>query len=33
MQRLGISHVGTFDNHFAVYRFGSRRERAFSLVR
>ena len=33
MQRLGISRVASFDNHFAVYRFGAGRRSAFELVR
>lgn len=33
MQRLGIHRVATFDDDFAVYRFGSGRREAFSLVR
>jgi len=33
MQRLGLTRVATFDNDFAVYRYGSRRERAFEVVR
>jgi predicted nucleic acid-binding protein len=32
MQRLGIDRVATFDSHFAVYRFGRQRERAFVIV-
>jgi uncharacterized protein len=33
MERLGLNRVATFDAHFAVYRFGLRRERAFTIVR
>lgn len=33
MQRLGVLRAATFDNDFAVYRFGARRERAFEIVR
>lgn len=33
MQRLGIGRVASFDDDFAIYRFGSRRERAFEVVR
>jgi len=33
MRRLGLSRAASFDDHFAVYRFGRRRERAFELVR
>lgn len=33
MQRLGIHRVATFDNDFAVFRFGRNRTRAFEVVR
>lgn len=33
MLRLGIHRVATFDDDFAVYRFGSGRRGSFSLVR
>lgn len=33
MQRLGIRRAATFDDDFAVFRFGKRRERAFEIVR
>jgi predicted nucleic acid-binding protein len=33
MHRLGITRAATFDDHFAVYRFGPRRSRAFEVVR
>jgi predicted nucleic acid-binding protein len=33
MERLGVDRVASFDAHFAVYRFGLRRERAFTIVR
>ena len=33
MERLGIASVASFDDHFAIYRFGSRRERAFEVRR
>ena len=33
MERLGITRVATFDNHFAVYRYGPNRDQAFELVR
>ena len=33
MERLGIVHVATFDNDFAVYRYGRNRDRAFEIVR
>jgi predicted nucleic acid-binding protein len=32
MERLGIFRAAAFDHHFAVYRFGPRRDRAFELV-
>lgn len=32
MQRLGIRRVATFDNDFAVFRYGSKRDRAFEVV-
>ena len=32
MQRLGLDRVAPFDTHFAVYRYGPRRQRAFVLV-
>ena len=32
MQRLGLLEVATFDHHFAVYRFGVDRKRAFTVV-
>ena len=32
MQRLGIHRVASFDNDFAIYRFGPRRERAFEVL-
>jgi len=32
MQRLGIHRVATFDRDFAVYRFGLRGERAFTVL-
>jgi predicted nucleic acid-binding protein len=32
MERLGITRVATFDNDFAVYRYGPERNRAFTLV-
>lgn len=32
MERLGIDTVFTFDAHFRIYRFGSRRERSFTVV-
>lgn len=33
MERLGITQAASFDNDFAVYRFGRGRERAFEIVR
>lgn len=33
MQRLGLRRVATFDNDFAVYRFGRNRNQAFDVVR
>jgi predicted nucleic acid-binding protein len=33
MERLGIRRAATFDDDFAVYRFGKDRREAFSLVR
>lgn len=33
MERLGIASVASFDEDFAIYRFGPRRERAFDLRR
>jgi uncharacterized protein len=33
MERLGVHRVIAFDNDFAVYRFGRRRERAFEVLR
>jgi len=32
LQRLGVIRVASFDNDFAIYRFGPRRERAFEIV-
>ncbi|HEY2142302.1 MAG TPA: PIN domain-containing protein [Solirubrobacteraceae bacterium] len=33
MERLGLTRVATFDQHFSIYRFGPRRERAFDVRR
>lgn len=33
MQRLGLTRVVTFDDDFAVFRFGRNRDRAFEIVR
>lgn len=32
MQRLGIHRVATLDQHFAIFRFGRNRSRAFEIV-
>lgn len=32
MERMGLARVAAFDQHFAVYRYGPRRDRAFELV-
>jgi uncharacterized protein len=33
MERLGISKVASFDDHFAIYRYGRERNRAFEVLR
>lgn len=33
MRRLGIESVASFDNHFAVYRYGPGGKRAFKVLR
>jgi predicted nucleic acid-binding protein len=33
MARLGLARAATFDDDFAVYRYGSRRTEAFEIVR
>lgn len=33
MQRLGLTRVASFDDDFAVFRYGPRRERAFEIKR
>jgi predicted nucleic acid-binding protein len=33
MNRLGIDRAASLDDHFAVYRFGPRRRKSFSIVR
>ncbi len=33
MERLGVHRAIAFDDDFAVYRFGPRRERAFEVLR
>jgi predicted nucleic acid-binding protein len=33
MERLGITRVASFDDDFAVYRYGRNRDKAFEIVR
>ena len=33
MERLGITRVASFDAHFAIYRYGRGRNKAFEIVR
>jgi predicted nucleic acid-binding protein len=33
MERMAIRQVASFDDHFAVYRYGRNRERAFEVLR
>jgi uncharacterized protein len=33
MERLGLVRAASLDNHFAVYRFGRHRDRAFEILR
>lgn len=33
MHRLGLYRVATFDHHFAIYRFGPGRRKAFEIAR
>ena len=33
MRRLGIECVASFDDHFAIFRFGPNRRRAFTVLR
>lgn len=33
MERLGLDRVASFDDHFAVYRYGRDRRRAFAVIR
>jgi predicted nucleic acid-binding protein len=33
MQRLGITRAASFDNDFAIYRYGRNRDRAFEVLR
>jgi predicted nucleic acid-binding protein len=32
MERMGLVRAAAFDHHFAVYRYGPRRDRAFEIV-
>jgi len=32
MNRLGLERAACFDNHFAIFRFGSKRRHAFEIV-
>jgi predicted nucleic acid-binding protein len=32
MERLGLVRVVSFDIHFAIYRYGRRRDRAFEIL-
>jgi uncharacterized protein len=32
MQRLGVFRAATLDEHFAIFRFGRNRDRAFEIV-
>lgn len=32
MERLGVHRAASFDAHFSVYRFGPRRDRAFTVL-
>lgn len=32
LQRLGIRRVASFDNDFAIYRYGPKRDRSFEIV-
>lgn len=32
MERLGTTRAASFDHHFAVYRYGARREKAFQVI-
>jgi predicted nucleic acid-binding protein len=32
MRRLGVERVASFDHHFAIFRFGPDRRRAFTLL-
>ena len=33
MERLGLARAASFDDHFAIYRFGRNRDRAFEILR
>jgi predicted nucleic acid-binding protein len=33
MERLGITRAASFDTHFAIYRYGRERNKAFEIVR
>ena len=33
MQRLGVLRAASLDEHFAIFRFGRNRSRAFEIVR
>lgn len=33
MERLRITRAASFDDHFAIYRYGPRRDRAFQVLR
>jgi len=33
MERLGLARAASFDAHFAIYRFGRNRDRAFEILR
>ena len=33
MQRLGVTRTISFDRHFAIYRYGPKRDRAFEVLR
>ena len=33
MQRLGVHRAATFEQHFAIFRFGRNRTTAFEIVR
>jgi predicted nucleic acid-binding protein len=33
MRRLGIERAASFDNHFAVFRYGPKQRYAFEIVR